>query len=91
MYFVTSGKVDLCYERCGISLEKVMKGGAFGYVSFFSSRPREETAKSLEFTTVFQLRQEKFIERLENYQTEKVLLSPSQSPNPSIGDLLHHQ
>lgn len=74
MYFVTSGKVDLCYERCGISLENVLKGGAFGYVSFFSSEPRSETAKSVEFTTVFQLRQELFLERLESYQSEKVTL-----------------
>ena len=82
MYFVTSGKVDLCYERCGISLEKIKKGGAFGYVSFFTSKARQETAKSLEFTTVFQLRQEKFIERLENYQSEKVPLTFKLGLNP---------
>jgi len=69
---VTSGKVDICYERCGTSLYKLRKGEACGLHSFFSGTARNITAKSIEFTTVFQLPRDKFLEKLEPFPTEKV-------------------
>jgi len=70
---VTSGKVDLCYERCGTSLQKIKKGEACGMDSFFSGKPRSITAKSLEFTSAFQLQRQRFLEKLELFATEKVI------------------
>lgn len=72
IYFITSGKVDMCYERCGVSLMKLKKKASFGFTSFFSGRARDCTVKSLEFTTVFQLKRHKFMEKLETFPSEKV-------------------
>lgn len=72
VYFITSGKVDIFYERCDMSLQKLSKGHSFGGIAFFSGNPRTSSARSLEFTTVFYLPREKFIQKLVDFPIEKV-------------------
>eukprot|EP00330_Aristerostoma_sp_ATCC50986_P004416 CAMPEP_0114580904 /NCGR_PEP_ID=MMETSP0125-20121206/5074_1 /TAXON_ID=485358 ORGANISM="Aristerostoma sp., Strain ATCC 50986" /NCGR_SAMPLE_ID=MMETSP0125 /ASSEMBLY_ACC=CAM_ASM_000245 /LENGTH=253 /DNA_ID=CAMNT_0001772701 /DNA_START=1443 /DNA_END=2204 /DNA_ORIENTATION=+ len=71
IYFITSGRVDIHYERCDVSLQKLARGRTFGGISFFSGKPRTAGAKSLEFTTVFFLKREIFLEKLEEFPIEK--------------------
>lgn len=70
IYFITSGKVDIFYDRCEVSLQKLGKGRTFGGLGFFSNCPRTASAKSLEFTTVFYLKRELFLQKLEQYPIE---------------------
>jgi len=62
----------LFYERCDVSIQKLGKGATFGGIEFFSGKPRTSSAKSLEFTTVFYLTQEKFFEKMNEIPIEKV-------------------
>jgi len=73
--------VEIFYEKCAVNVQKLGRGNNFGFLSFFSGRSRTASVKSLEFTTVFQLTREKFIERLEDYPSEKVLFENSLAPN----------
>lgn len=71
IYFITTGKIEIFYEKCAVNVQKLGRGDNFGFLSFFSGRARAASVKSLEFTTVFQLTREKFIERLEEFPSEK--------------------
>jgi len=64
--------VEIFYEKCAVNVQKLGRGDNFGFLSFFSGKPRTASVKSLEFTTVFQLTRDKFIERLEDFPSEKV-------------------
>lgn len=65
--------MEIFYEKCAVNVQKLGRGDNFGFLAFFSGRPRTASVKSLEFTTIFQLTREKFIERLEDYPSEKVI------------------
>ncbi len=72
VYFLISGKVEAYYARLGLSLGVLEKRGAFGFVSFFNGKSRPNDQRSLEFTTVFQLKQETFLEKLKEFPSERV-------------------
>jgi len=72
VYFLISGKVEAYYARLGLSLGVLEKQGAFGFVSFFDGKSRPNDQRSLEFTTVFQLRHDTFMEKLREFPSERV-------------------
>jgi len=72
VYFLISGKVEAYYARLGLSLGVLEKRGAFGFVSFFNGKSRPNDQRSLEFTTVFQLKLEVFLEKLKEFPSERV-------------------
>jgi len=71
VYFLISGKVEAYYARLGLSLGVLEKRGAFGFVSFFNGKSRPNDQRSLEFTTVFQLKLEVFLEKLKEFPSER--------------------
>ena len=72
VYFITSGNAEIFYDKCIVNVQNLSRGDNFGAIAFFSGNERTASVKSIEFTTVFQLTREKFLERLENFPSEKV-------------------
>lgn len=71
VYFLTSGKIDLCYERCNVVVRSIKKGACFGADEFFSGKPRSISSRIVEFSTVFYLKRETLIEKLGDFPLDK--------------------
>ena len=63
IYFVMKGKVEL-YTESGAVLKELGMGEHFGELAFFSGQPRSLSARSKDFTTLFAINWEEFIDVL---------------------------
>jgi CRP-like cAMP-binding protein len=70
-YFLTSGKIDLLYERCNFIVKSLRRGACFGLEEFFAGTARTVSARSVEFSTVFYLRRDLMMEKLDEYPLDK--------------------
>ena len=73
MYFVSSGKVHIYYEQCKKTIKTLTYGSFFGEISFFSDKPRSAGARSNNFSSVYYLTRERFLEVIKEYPQDKVL------------------
>lgn len=90
IYFIIKGRVEI-FAKAGdseIYLQEIGVGGHFGEVSFFTGKPRDCFAKSKDFTTLFSISRNDFIEVLRKTTTDfekfcmikdQMLLSPNYS------------
>lgn len=66
IYFINKGAVELFLSRTDKniphSLRKLTTGDCFGELGFFSGQPRESSARSLEFISVFMIKRSDFLE-----------------------------
>ena len=63
IYFIMKGKVNISTES-GIVVKELGVGEHFGEIAFFSGKPRKLSAKSRDFTTLFSINREEFIQIL---------------------------
>lgn len=78
IYFISTGKVNIYYHKCDRVLKTLAKGEYFGEMSFFSGLPRTAGAKSVNFTSVYSIQRERFIEAVQHFPQDRVIL-PQQS------------
>ena len=64
--------MELVYGKCNIRVAVLEKSNIFGFMAFFAEEPRAFSAKSLDFTTVFELPRELFIQKFKEFPGEKV-------------------
>ncbi len=62
--------MELVYGKCNIRVGLLGKTDIFGFMGFFAEAPRMLSAKSLEFTTLFELSHEVFIQKLKEFPSE---------------------
>lgn len=66
IYFINKGSVEVFLSRYDKtnphSLRKLKQGECFGELGFFSGQPREASARSLEFISVFMIKRADFVE-----------------------------
>jgi len=70
-YFIARGKVALFVDRYNIPLRTLEKGDHIGELSFFTSRPRECSALTLTFCSLFYITKEKFLQLIDEHQYDK--------------------
>lgn len=65
MYIIRDGEVEISIptsnQNKDIVLKKLKKGDYFGQISFFTGLPRNSTAKSLSFSSLFVVKKETFL------------------------------
>ena len=73
IYFVVKGKIEI-FNKAGdseIQLQDINVGGHFGEVGFFTGKTRVLSAKSKDFTTLFTISRNDFLEILEKNQEDR--------------------
>ena len=75
LYIVTKGSVDLFLRGIGknqqyTTVKKVVSGGVFGEFAFMTGQPRKTGAKSIDFTTIYCIRQEDFMHIIKENQID---------------------
>lgn len=63
IYFIMKGKVEL-YTDSGVIVKELTVGEHFGEIAFFSGKVRKLSAKSKDFTTLFSINRNEFIQVL---------------------------
>jgi len=86
LYFIARGRVELLLEKFKIHLHHVDKGFYFGELSFFTSNPREASAKTMTFCSVFSLSYEKFYQALEEFPSDKEMYHVLRDQTVLLGD-----
>lgn len=71
-YLIRKGKVEIflestCINAPVLSLKILNKGDIFGEISFFSDQERRSCARSIDFTTVYIIKRDEFLNLLEKY------------------------
>ncbi len=69
---MTAGNVHIYLDRCGKIIKTLGRGEFFGEISFFSNRERTAAARSLNFSSVFELKREDFLAVVQDFPTDKV-------------------
>lgn len=75
LYIVTKGSVELFLRGVGknqqyTTVKKVVGGDVFGEFAFMTGQPRKTGAKSLDFTTIYCIRQEDFVHIVKENQID---------------------
>jgi len=70
-----TGKVELVYGKSNIRIALLEKTKTFGALAFFMEAPRATAAKSMDFTTLFELPRELFVEKLKDFPADNVSFS----------------
>ena len=66
IYFVMKGKVEL-YSESGVTVKEIGVGELFGEIGFFTGKPRNLSAKTKDFTTLFSINRNEFIDILKKH------------------------
>ena len=75
LFIVLKGRVELFldtkkqYENATV-LKVLKKGETFGEISFFSDLPQDFCARSTDFTTVYRIRKEKFMDLIQKFDLD---------------------
>jgi len=67
MYFLKRGKIQIYLKDCNKILKNVGKNNYFGEISFFTAKPRTASAKSLNFSELFRLDRDRFLDIAGNF------------------------
>jgi len=67
MYFLKKGKVQIYLRDCNKVLKTIGKNNYFGEISFFTGKPRTASAKSLNFSELFRLDRDRFLDIAGHY------------------------
>ena len=69
VYFVMKGKVEL-YTESGVILKELGVGELFGEIGFFTGKPRNISAKTKDFTTLFSINRNEFMDILKKHSDD---------------------
>lgn len=62
LFFICNGKVALIHKKTKTFLKDLKQDGSFGEIGFFSEKPRQVSIKARDFTDVFIISREPFLE-----------------------------
>lgn len=69
IYFIIKGKVEL-YNESGFVVKELSVGESFGEFTFFSGQPRKLSARCKDFSTLFSLDRQEFLNILMNFSDD---------------------
>lgn len=72
LYFLVEGHCKLYLQRNNQKLLMFGKGDSFGILSFFTGQRRKASVKSINFSDIFYLDRDEFVEELKTHQLDLV-------------------
>lgn len=61
MFFIMTGKVAVIHKRTVTHIKDLVKDCYFGEIAFFSDLPRQTTVKGRDFTDIFTINKDDFL------------------------------